>query len=148
MPVTRGEVVRHLMRIGLCVATVMACGCTGSPRRERYKYEGTVMFSGKPVPLGYVIFSPDAEAGNSGPSSQADIIDGRYSTPSGEGLIGGAYVLSIFGYDRPNPAAEIPIPIGSALFDKFTINIDVPRKSGRIDVVVPSTKKHSNRVGR
>jgi hypothetical protein len=99
MPLTRRGIGPHLIRIGLLSITVMACGCIGSPTRERYEYEGTVMFRGKPVPLGYIIFSPDAEAGNSGPGSQADIIDGKYTTPSGEGLIGGAYVLSVFGFD-------------------------------------------------
>jgi len=119
-------------------------GCGGDDGPPRFDLSGTVTYDGRPVPAGYLVFEPEAAAGNSGPGSQADIRDGKYRTPPGQGTIGGPHVVSIFGFDgipyQPDEDVDGPPmvnPMGKPLFTNCTIQADLPRQTGVHDFVVP-----------
>jgi hypothetical protein len=89
---------------------------------------GTVTFDGQPVPFGRIVFTPDREAGNSGPQGFAEIRNGAYDTASGKGTVGGPQVVQItgFGADPATGDEENPVP---ALFPEFETKCDLPKSS-------------------
>jgi len=140
---------RSTKRLRLCAAAclpvlVVLAGCGSGSGPARFDLSGTVTYDGKPVPAGYIVFNPDAAAGNSGPGAQADIRDGKYQTLPGQGTIGGPHVASVFGFDgRPytvgkgpdgNPIAN---PMGKPLFTAATIKAELPKQAGTYDFLVP-----------
>lgn len=123
---------------------VVLAGCGGHRDAPRYDLSGTVNYDGRPVPAGYLVFQPEAAAGNSGPASQADIHDGRYRTLPGRGTIGGPHVVSIFGFDgKPYRMAEdIKGPamvntMGKPLFATSTVKANLPKQTAVHDFVIP-----------
>src|SRR5262245_20640722 len=74
-------------------------GC--SPGERVYQLSGTVTYAGKPIPVGHIIFEPDANSGNKGGSGFAKIKDGHYDTSilDGRGVLGGPHVVRIQGLD-------------------------------------------------
>ena len=125
-------------------ALLALAGCGGSSGPTRFDLTGTVSYDGKPVPAGFIVFQPDAAAGNSGPGAQADIHDGKYHTLPGQGTIGGPHVVSISGYDgkafeiarRPH-GEPIMNPNGKPLFPTAAIKVNVPKQAASYDFVVP-----------
>lgn len=103
-------------------------GCGGADEGpDRYHLSGTVNYDGKPIPKGTIKFTPDAGKGNKGPQGSAQIVDGKYSTKEqgGTGVIGGAYKITITGYDgNADPNAELPM--GQPLFKEYQIDKDLP----------------------
>ena len=92
---------------------------------------GAVLYNGQPVPAGYMTFQPDEGAGNSGPATQADIRDGRFATPIGQGTIGGPHVVTLFGFDGQaiaEPNNPIGRPMGTPLFSGLQRKADLPRQ--------------------
>jgi hypothetical protein len=128
--------------IGCAALMLSGCGESGPPR---YEVSGTVVVDGRPVPVGYIVFTPDAAAGNSGPGGQADIRDGKYNTQLGRGTIGGPHAASIFGFDgKPyvtSRTAEgaITNPMGHPLFPYYTVKLDLPKKASTFDFTIPKT---------
>ena len=125
-----------LVIVGLAFLT----GCNNEP--ERFDLSGTVTYKGTPVPAGNIIFSPDDSKGNRGPSTSATILNGKYSTPSGQGVFGGPYVARIFGSDGiPAPIPGDPNktlnPSGKQLFPDIQVPIDLPKKPGSQDFSLP-----------
>src|SRR5262245_56260581 len=95
----RGE---KWVRTGLWVSALACClalGCGGG--RAVYSISGNVTFSGKPIPVGRIYFSPDSSKGNIGLTGYADIKEGKYdsSVSGGRGIAGGATVVRIEGSD-------------------------------------------------
>jgi hypothetical protein len=125
--------------VGLAlVLAPVGCGHSG---HTRFELSGTVTYDGQPVPVGYIVFTPDKAAGNPGPGSQADIHDGKYSTPSGLGTIGGPHVVTVFGFDGKSyvpPGATMPIIMGHPLFPSFTVKLNLPKAAGVQDLTVPT----------
>jgi hypothetical protein len=136
---------RWRLCIPLCLpALVVLAGCGGKGDAPRFDLSGTVTYDGKPVPAGYIVFEPETAAGNSGPASQADIHDGKYSTLPGHGTIGGPHVVRIFGFDgRPYKAGEGPQghpmlnPMGKPLFTASAIKVDLPKQKAVHDFAIP-----------
>ena len=114
----------------------VASGCGGAPAGPtRFEMSGKVSFAGKPVPKGSVIFSPDADKGNSGPGTTARIVDGQYKTEPGMGTIGGPHTVQISGYDgKPNVDSED----GTPLFPQYRTSAELPKASGTMDFEVKS----------
>jgi len=124
-------------------ALLLLAGCGGG-EPPRFELSGTVTYDGQPVPAGFIVFEPDAAAGNSGPGAQADIHDGKYRTLPGRGTIGGPHVVSVFGFDgipyQPDEDVDgpaIPNPMGKPLFGTATIRVDLPKQTAVHDIVVP-----------
>ncbi|MFM8326721.1 MAG: hypothetical protein ACKN9U_17815, partial [Pirellulaceae bacterium] len=103
----------------------------------RFDVAGTVSHGGQPVPAGYVQFMPDSTQGNSGPSGGAPIEGGKFDTAvSGQGVVGGAYVVRVSGYDG-NAKPENELPFGMPLFPEYSTKVVFPKAAHNIDFEVP-----------
>ncbi len=117
----------------VCIV-VLLTGCGGPSGPPRYVVSGQVTFRGKPVPVGEIIFRPDAKAGNEGPGSVAAIRNGAYSTESGKGVVGGPYVVEIVGFDGISVAE---LTEGGVLFNPITRQVDFPANDSTRDFDLP-----------
>jgi hypothetical protein len=116
----------------ISIACALAgCGDSGPPR---YQLAGSVTWKGQPVKRGYIVFTPDGAAGNSGPGAQVDIIDGRYQTSPEQGTIGGPHTAAITGFDGvPYQDGPVTNPNGKLLFSDVKQNVDLPKADGQHD---------------
>lgn len=113
------------------------CGCQDSSDVQRFDVQGTVTFDGKPVPAGTIMLTPSP--GNTGPGGYAEIRDGKFDTAEGgQGPTGGPHHVVIQGYDgKTNPANELPM--GSALFDPYETDVNLPDADTKNDFDIPAT---------
>jgi hypothetical protein len=78
------------LAIGACLATAsMLVGCSGD---DRQSVSGEVSLDGEPVDGGSIVFLPAEGEGTKGAS---DIVGGKYSIPSEQGLSPGTYRVEI-----------------------------------------------------
>lgn len=129
----------------IAVATVLAflaAGCGGSSNGpERYRVQGKVTYNGEPVPAGRISFEPDASLGNKGPGSLIEFSNGGYRTPSDRGIVGGAYVVRIEGYDGEATTIDgMDLPQGKPLFTPFETKVEFPMENGEHDFEIPAAK--------
>ncbi len=82
--------------LALLMATGMIAGC-----RDEYPLSGRVMVNGEVIQNGTIMFRPDEEAGNSGPSATTRIVDGRFLLPAGQKFTRGPTIAEITDKDRP-----------------------------------------------
>ncbi|QDU64150.1 hypothetical protein Pan216_50390 [Planctomycetes bacterium Pan216] len=109
----------------------LGCGPTSS---GRHTVSGTVTYDTKPLPKGRVMFEPDAGAGNRGPSGSAEIVDGKFTTSRNMGVIGGPYIVRIYGP---------PVESGSMNhvdFPPFETKHDFPDKDTEVSFDIPAAK--------
>lgn len=113
--------------------TVATVGCADGPKR--HAVSGTVTLGGKPVPVGEIVFEPDAAKGTNAPGSVTQIKDGHYVTQPGLGVVSGAYIVRITPFDGvPNKSSMsgsvlLPTPhVESVEFpaDTTTRDFDIP----------------------
>jgi hypothetical protein len=128
------------------LAVALACLNAGCQRPEegppRFHLSGTVTYDGKPVPKGFINFNP-AE-GNSGPASGAPIVDGKYETPKGKGIIGGPHIVIITGSDGiPYEESGETVEGGKQLFPRYQTTVDFPKEDGEKNFEVPKTQENS-----
>jgi hypothetical protein len=132
-----------LLRLALAPTLVACClfsaGCGGTPGN---RVRGAVTFDGKPVPSGKVYFKPDSEAGNSGATGFADIVDGRYDTGSrGARNVGtGAMVISVEGVDpQGSPAdGDTADVTAKVLFLGYELRQEIAAGDVTLDISVPA----------
>ena len=126
----------------LCLAVgllMLPAGC-GQRGRERFDLKGKVSYNGQSVKAGYIVFTPDASAGNAGPGAQADIHEGKYFTNPALGTIGGPHVARIFAYDGKAytpPGSKMPLVMGHPLFSPYTVKVDLPKQASVFDFTIP-----------
>lgn len=96
------------------------------------------MYDGQPVPSGRIVFQPNRMEGNQGPSSTAMISQGKFSTPTGKGAVGGAQEVTIYGYDGSGPSE--PLPYGKPIFQAYQTQLDIPQEDIVHDFEVPKEK--------
>lgn len=121
--------------LGTALITLIISGCADVHGPSQYTLSGTVLYQGKPVPRGEIIFSPDSGQDNAGPGSIAPIKDGEYQTLPGKGIVGGAYVVQIIGFDGV-PVDEMS-SAGTALFPPYETHVEFPRESTTHDFNIP-----------
>jgi hypothetical protein len=123
----------------LLLSTLLLAGCGGSDGPPRYDLTGSITFGGNPIPRGSLTFSPDSSQGNSGPGATAGIIDGKYTTQEGKGVISGAHIVVVQAYDGVpvETDGEGMDPNGTSLFPSYTMQISVPENGGTLDIEVP-----------
>lgn len=122
--------------IGILVAVglLAAAGCSRQRGPSRYDLRGSIVWNGKPVPVGTIVFAPDLARGNNGPGASVDITAGSYATRPGFGTIGGPHVAIITAYDGvPVQYENITDPIGTQLFPPRRVEIDLPRAAATQD---------------
>ena len=122
----------------ILLAAIILAGC-GQREPTRYELQGSVSWQGKPVPRGYVVFSPDAKKGSSGPGTQAEIVDGRYKTPPGRGVVGGPHVITATGFDGVSYTdGPVTNPNGKLLFSEEKLELDLPLAPGEQNLAFPA----------
>jgi|GEM_PF-194924 len=116
--------------------TLLAVGCSGP---TMYSVSGSVSFDGKPLPAGVIFFDPDVSKSNDGPQGYAIIKNGRYDTaaPGGKGVVGGAYIARIEGFDG-SPGEELPL--GKPLFTDFQKAIELPKAKSTQNFDIPGKR--------
>lgn len=77
-----------LMILAITLLTTFGC-------REPYPLSGTVEVDGKVVERGSIVFQPDTEAGNSGPSATTRIFQGKFMIPAGQKVPAGPTIATI-----------------------------------------------------
>jgi hypothetical protein len=122
------------------VCCALLSGCGGADGPPTHKLSGTVTYNGSPVPVGNIVLAPDTSAGNKGPGTTAGITDGKFETQPDKGHIGGAYILTITGFDgEPVESGEGGMdPAGTALFSNFTTKVELPEGDEVIEIEVPA----------
>jgi hypothetical protein len=120
------------------VAVMAVVGC-GSGERT-YDLSGAVVYQGRPVPAGSIVFEPDTSKGNKGAAGFAKIKDGRFDTrqAGGKGTVGGPHLVRILGLDG---VARGELINGSPLFPEYNTAADLPQENGTKDFDVPRERR-------
>jgi hypothetical protein len=117
----------------LLTLVMLGLGCAKNGL-ERYEVSGNVTHDGQPVPKGFITFEPDADQGNSGPGGGADIVNGRFRTAAGKGVVGGPYLIKIVGYDGvPVTESGENLPEGKPLFAPHHTKVEFPKQNTQQD---------------
>lgn len=118
----------------------LSVGC-GSNRPATFELSGVVTLDGQPVPVGDIVFYPDASQGNTGMQARAAIRDGSYRTPPGKGHVGGPMVIVV------NCLDGIPVPEspdGCDMLDSpFKLKRELPRQNAELDIAIPGSTKRA-----
>jgi hypothetical protein len=123
--------------IALGVGCMLLCGC-GDHRPPGVDLQGSVTWQGKPVPTGFVVFSPDPAKG-SGHQGIAPIQDGRYDTrkEGGRCVAVGPQVAMVAGFDQPDPTKSQTR--GARLFLPHEQPVEIKADSSELNLVVPDS---------
>lgn len=126
----------------LALAVLFLAGCGAEKSSDLFSVSGNISYDGKPLPKGSISFEPDSSKNNQGPGATAGIKDGKYEMMPGKGISGGAYVLTITGYDGvPVASGEGGMdPNGKVLFESYKTSVDFPREDTQHDIEVPKRK--------
>jgi len=137
----KATIFTHSALLGVLLLAVLA-GCRrGVSEPPRFGLSGRVTYDGKPVPAGFVAFSPDDSQGNRGPTVTADIHAGQYQIKPDEGTVGGPHRVSIHGLDgKPIPYGNLTNSLGKRLFPEFKTQVDLPCETATQDFTVPADK--------
>ncbi|QDT67041.1 hypothetical protein [Calycomorphotria hydatis] len=118
---------------------ILACVGCGSDGPTQYAINGEISYGGKPVPAGIIRFQPDRNAGNDWKASVGEIHDGKYDIASSNGVIGGAYLIYVFGHDGvPFEDSEGTNPLGKPLFETHEQKADLQKASTTLDITIPA----------
>lgn len=124
--------------LGLTALLLFSHGLGCKPGPKVAQIAGTVTFKGKPVPAGYVTFTPDVAAGTLGSVVGFQIQDGKYDSKKNNppGLTAGTYKIRIAGFDG------IKIPMygqGKQIFNPIEDSHVVPDGESTKDFEVPAS---------
>lgn len=114
-----------------------AIGCHGPA--NRWPVQGAVTFDGRPLSHGAISFFP-ANAGGSGPTSGAEIKDGKYAVPADKGLQPGSVRVQITSVQKTGKKKMVH---GTEEVDEF-IDIVPPRYNSASVLTVDVTAGGSN----
>lgn len=129
----------------LCLFVILGgtflAGCWSSSNDiNRYPIDGIVTFEGKSVPVGEILFEPDAARGNRGPASSGTIKDSQFSITAKRGIIGGPYLVRITGYSGRATDNGADVSMGEPLFPEQVLSIDLPAKSSTRTFELPEKR--------
>jgi hypothetical protein len=127
---------RFAVRILFC-CLLIAAGCTTKPKPAQLS--GKVIFRGKPVPAGYITFTPDVGNGNRGSIKLIRIKDGVYDfskEPPDQALTPGAYQLRIAGFDGQ---IQPRFNQGKQIFNPVEETFVVPDSVSTKDFTIPDS---------
>lgn len=113
---------------------MLTIGC--KPEANVAQISGSVTFKGKPVPAGYITFTPDVTAGTLGQVVGFQIADGKYDSTKNvpPGIAPGTYKVRIGGFD----GKKIPLwGQGKQIFNPIEDQCQVPEGSSTKDFEVP-----------
>lgn len=130
-------IVRSLLLLTFASSAAIFTGCSSGDRN--LEVSGTVTFKGTPVPMGTILFEPDAAKGNKGRGVMAEIKDGAYRSRPGQGVVGGPHVVRIVGFDGKGDARGESMR-GSPLFSEQVRHVDLSQSSRSIQDFDITTK--------
>jgi len=142
---------RALLAACCLLFCLIISGCGGGQATDgpaRYQLEGTVIYQGKPVPKGEITFRPDSTAGNKGPGGFASIEQGKFIVAADKGVVGGAYIFTITGFDGipiSGDAVGEPNPNGKTLFASSELKQELPKADSTIELNVPAKQQKKKR---
>jgi len=118
--------------IGWLFIAMILPGCGGGPRPV--ELTGIVTFQGKPVPHGFITFTPvKPEAGNV-VRVVSRVQDGKYVAARGQGITGGQeYQVEVGGFPRAQKSEEDQV---SPLFPVWSTSLMTPERGGDLNVDV------------
>jgi hypothetical protein len=129
------SLIRRLL--GGAVVFALAVGCTScSSKPEMAQLSGKVTFQGKPIPAGWISFTPEA---GKGAVRVCQIKDGVYDSSTGgdpAGIHPGKNLVKIAGFD----GKVVPLwGQGKQIFNPIDDTFDVPLGSSTKDWVIPES---------
>ena len=123
----------------LGAALVLAGGCATAENKAQLS--GKVLFKGKPVPLGYISFTP-----KQGAVRMVQIKDGVYDTAlegDGGGIPPGVHEIVIAGFDgHPEPG----FGQGKQIFNAYKFTDTVPEGTSTKDFTVSDSAAENLRI--
>lgn len=138
----RSSAQAHVQSLGmLALVALFFSGCGRSDGKvERVTLSGTVTYKGKSVTTGMISFTPDFSKGNRGPQGIAKIVNGHYSTDTGQGKgsVVGPQRVEIRAYEGSDAVSEgDTFGRGRILFPPYQTTVDVPEQGGTLNFEVP-----------
>jgi hypothetical protein len=129
-----------LWAMSCALVVFLASGCGFD--EEGYRVSGKVTFQNQPIPKGYITFSPDHSKNNDGPQGRATINNGAYKSDTGKGIVGGPYIVTVFGYDGVPAKSEDgeALPDGQPLFTPYRMTTTFPKEDTEKNIDVPAPK--------
>ncbi|HXG09270.1 MAG TPA: hypothetical protein VNK04_05720 [Gemmataceae bacterium] len=132
------------LRLLLAAALLaLAVGCASKP--EPAQLSGKVTFKGRPVPAGWISFTPDVEAGGLGQVRVFQIKDGVYDSSQEDppGIPPGPYLIKIAGFD----GKKIPyFGQGKQIFNPVDDKYTVPPGTSTKDFVIPESAGYNVKI--
>ena len=130
---------KRLAGLLVCLGAVLVltAGCSKQGRKLG-QLSGKVTFKGKPVPAGYVSFTPDGSGGNLGNVKVAQIKDGFFDTSveSDPGILPGPTIIRIAGFDGKKLKG---FSQGKQIFNPHEVRFTVPEGTSTQDFDVPNS---------
>jgi hypothetical protein len=129
---------RHIVVLALAAVVLPITGCGDGEISGLAEVAGTATWKGKPIPSGFITFSPDAAKGARGTQGLAFIREGKFDTRVGEkcrGVVPGPLQVMVSGYDGVNPSEENPW--GAQLFTPYITTLEVPEATDDLVIEVP-----------
>ncbi|WP_145266672.1 hypothetical protein [Calycomorphotria hydatis] len=118
-------------------ASLCLPACSQQTGPERFRVSGTVTYEGEPVPAGSISFEPDSSKGNSGPGTLVEIHDGKFDTGTRKGVIEGAMIARIIGYD----GVKLPeSDLGKTIFPQKSVSLELPAEDSTQDIELTADK--------
>jgi hypothetical protein len=110
-----------------------AAGCNGP---DESRVTGTVTFDGRPIPDGWVCFTPDSAKGNVGPQGRARITNGQYDTGAagGRDVVAGPVRVRIDCFD--GKVAD-GLPSGNPILASYETTVELPRGASAQNFEIP-----------
>lgn len=118
-------------------------GCTSRPTPAQLS--GKVTFKGKPVPAGWISFTPDMGGATEEQVRLLIIQDGNYDSSSAgaSGIVPGRYAIRIAGFD----GKTIPhFGQGKQIFNPVEEACEVPAGTSTKDFVIPDSAGQNVRI--
>jgi len=131
---------RALGGAALVAAIALAAGCSSKPQMAQIS--GTVTFKGKPVPAGYISFTPEP---GKGPVRVCQIRDGVFDSAQEPepGVFPGRNEIRIAGFDG------VKVRLwgqGKQIFNPVDDAIDVPSGTSKRDFEIPASAANNLQV--
>lgn len=111
---------RSVVRSAIGVLMVCCCGCGSPAPPSLAPVHGKVLFHGRPLTTGTIVFAADPQRGTNGPLAHGDIqTDGSYTLRSGDsaGAVVGWHRVTVVavelvaaGPGQPGPVARQLVP--------------------------------------
>ncbi|MCH2178827.1 MAG: hypothetical protein MK106_08490 [Mariniblastus sp.] len=110
--------------LAVTMMTTVGCG-------EPYPLRGTVTLDGEPIQRGTIVFRPNADSGNAGPSATTRIIQGEFIVPAGQKFSAGPTLATITDESQPGRDLNASFDFPSEPTTEFLIEAQDANENSR-----------------